>query len=84
MSDIRNLKLLVSLSRHKHFSRAAEDCGISFKAARIAVSTLQDIDFCECNARNRKACQGQVITISKYETYQDPTLYVVRKVDTDG
>ncbi len=42
MSDIRNLKLLVSLSRHKHFSRAAEDCGISQPAFSARIRSIEE------------------------------------------
>ncbi len=42
MSDIRNLKLLVSLSRHKHFSRAAEDCGISQPAYTARIRSIEE------------------------------------------
>lgn len=42
MSDIRNLRLLVSLSHHKHFSRAAEDCGISQPAFSARIRSIED------------------------------------------
>ncbi len=42
MPDIRNLKLLVSLSHHKHFSRAAEDCGISQPAFSARIRSIEE------------------------------------------
>lgn len=42
MSEIRNLKLLVSLAQHKHFSRAAEDCGISQPAFSARIRKMEE------------------------------------------
>ncbi len=42
MSDIRNLRLLVALSHHKHFSRAAEDCGISQPAFSARIRSIEE------------------------------------------
>lgn len=42
MPDLRDLELLVSLSRHKNFSRAAVDCGISQPAFSIRIRKMED------------------------------------------
>lgn len=42
MSDIRDLKLLVSLAHHKHFSRAADDCGISQPAFSARIRKMEN------------------------------------------
>jgi len=42
MPDLRDLELLVSLSRHKNFSRAAADCGISQPAFSIRIRKMED------------------------------------------
>ena len=42
MSEIRNLELLVSLAQHKHFSRAAEDCGISQPAFSARIRKIEE------------------------------------------
>lgn len=42
MADIRDLQLLVSLSRHKHFSRAASACGISQPAFSARIRKMED------------------------------------------
>ena len=42
MAEIRDLKLLVSLAYHKHFSRAAEDCGISQPAFSTRIRKLEE------------------------------------------
>ncbi|WP_424985493.1 LysR family transcriptional regulator [Microbulbifer sp. S227A] len=42
MAEIRDLKLLVSLARHKHFSHAAEDCGISQPAFSARIRKMED------------------------------------------
>jgi DNA-binding transcriptional LysR family regulator len=42
MSDIRDLKLLVSLARHRHFSRAAEECGISQPAFSTRIRKMEE------------------------------------------
>ncbi len=41
MTDIRDLQLLVSLSRTRHFSRAADDCGISQPAFSVRIRKLE-------------------------------------------
>ncbi|MBK0325913.1 LysR family transcriptional regulator [Rhodobacteraceae bacterium F11138] len=41
MSEIRDLKLLVSLAHHKHFSRAADDCGISQPAFSARIRKME-------------------------------------------
>lgn len=41
MSDILDLKLLVSLARHKHFSRAADECGISQPAFSARIRKME-------------------------------------------
>lgn len=40
--DLRDLELLVSLSRHKNFSRAAADCGISQPSFSIRIRKMED------------------------------------------
>lgn len=42
MTDIRDLQILVSLARHKHFSRAAEDCGISQPAISARIKKMEE------------------------------------------
>jgi DNA-binding transcriptional LysR family regulator len=42
MTDIRDLQLMVSLSRHKHFSRAADDCGISQPAFSARIRKMEE------------------------------------------
>jgi DNA-binding transcriptional LysR family regulator len=42
MADIRDLQLIVSLSRHKHFSRAADDCGISQPAFSARIRKMEE------------------------------------------
>ncbi|MEZ5777108.1 MAG: LysR family transcriptional regulator [Paracoccaceae bacterium] len=42
MTEIRDLQLLVSLSRHKHFSRAADDCGISQPAFSARIRKMEE------------------------------------------
>lgn len=42
MADIRDLKLLVSLARHRHFSRAAEESGISQPAFSARIRKMED------------------------------------------
>ncbi|MBJ6371881.1 LysR family transcriptional regulator [Sedimentitalea arenosa] len=42
MTEIRDLKLLVSLARNRHFSRAAEDCGISQPAFSARIRKMED------------------------------------------
>jgi DNA-binding transcriptional LysR family regulator len=41
MADIRDLRLLVSLAHHKHFSRAADDCGISQPAFSARIRKME-------------------------------------------
>lgn len=41
MADIRDLRLLVSLARQKHFSRAADDCGISQPAFSARIRKME-------------------------------------------
>lgn len=40
-TEIRDLQLLVALSRRKHFTRAAEDCGISQPAFSARIRSLE-------------------------------------------
>lgn len=42
MADIRDLKLLVSLARHRHFSRAAEESSISQPAFSARIRKMED------------------------------------------
>jgi len=42
MADIRDLQLMVSLSRHKHFSRAADACGISQPAFSARIRKMEE------------------------------------------
>lgn len=42
MTDIRDLQLMVALSRHKHFSRAADDCGISQPAFSARIRKMEE------------------------------------------
>jgi len=42
MADLRDLQLLVALSRHRHFSRAADDCGISQPAFSARIRRLEE------------------------------------------
>lgn len=42
MADIRDLELLVSLARNRHFSRAAEDCGISQPAFSARIRKMEN------------------------------------------
>lgn len=42
MPNLRDMELLVSLSRHKNFSRAAADCGISQPAFSIRIRKMED------------------------------------------
>jgi len=42
MSDIRDLKLLVSLAHHRHFSHAAEACGLSQPAFSARVRKMEE------------------------------------------
>lgn len=41
-ADLRDLQLLVSLSRHKNFSRAAADCNISQPAFSTRIRKMED------------------------------------------
>ena len=42
MLDLRDLQCLVALSRHKHFARAAEECGMSQPAFSMRIRNLED------------------------------------------
>lgn len=42
MDNIRDLRLLVALARQKHFSRAAEECGISQPAFSARIRHIED------------------------------------------
>jgi DNA-binding transcriptional LysR family regulator len=42
MLDLRELTFLVSLARHKNFSRAADDCGISQPAFSIRIRRMEE------------------------------------------
>ncbi|MEM0945411.1 MAG: LysR family transcriptional regulator, partial [Pseudomonadota bacterium] len=41
MPDLRDMELLASLARHKHFARAAEECGISQPAFSARIKNLE-------------------------------------------
>lgn len=41
MTDFRDMELLTALERHKHFARAAEDCGISQPAFSARIRNLE-------------------------------------------
>lgn len=42
IADLRDLQLFVALSRHRHFSRAADDCGISQPAFSARIRRLEE------------------------------------------
>lgn len=42
MLDLRDLECLSALARHKHFARAAEDCGMSQPAFSMRIRSLED------------------------------------------
>lgn len=42
MFDIRDLKLITALSKHRHFGRAAQECGISQPAFSMRIRNLED------------------------------------------
>lgn len=42
MIELRDLELLSALARHKHFAKAAEDCGISQPAFSMRIRNLED------------------------------------------
>jgi DNA-binding transcriptional LysR family regulator len=42
MVSIRDMELLVALARHKHFSRAAEQCGISQPAFSVRIRSIEE------------------------------------------
>lgn len=42
MLDLRDLECLSALARHKHFARAAEDCGMSQPAFSMRIRNLED------------------------------------------
>lgn len=41
MSELRDMQLLVALARHRHFSRAADDCGISQPAFSARIRRME-------------------------------------------
>ena len=41
MTDLRDMQILTALARHKHFARAAEECGISQSAFSARISNLE-------------------------------------------
>jgi len=41
MTDFRDMQLLTALARHRHFARAAEDCGISQPAFSARIRNLE-------------------------------------------
>lgn len=41
MADLRDMQLLAALSRHKHFARAAEECGISQPAFSARIRNME-------------------------------------------
>lgn len=42
MIDLRDLELLTALARHRHFAKAARDCGISQPAFSMRIRNLED------------------------------------------
>lgn len=42
MIDLKDMRVLVTLARHKNFSQAAEDCGISQPAFSARLRTMED------------------------------------------
>lgn len=42
MIELRDLELLSALARHRHFAKAAEDCGISQPAFSMRIRNLED------------------------------------------
>ena len=42
MLDLRDLECLSALARHKHFARAAEDCGMSQPAFSMRIRNLEE------------------------------------------
>lgn len=42
MFEIRDLQLLSALARHRHFAKAAEECGISQPAFSMRIRNLED------------------------------------------
>ena len=42
MIEIRDLQLLSALARHRHFAKAAEECGISQPAFSMRIRNLED------------------------------------------
>lgn len=42
MLDLRDLECLTALARHRHFARAAEDCGMSQPAFSMRIRNLED------------------------------------------
>ncbi len=41
MTDLRDMQLLAALARHRHFARAADECGISQPAFSARISNLE-------------------------------------------
>ena len=42
MIELRDLELLSALARHRHFAKAAEDCGISQPAFSMRIRNLEE------------------------------------------
>ncbi len=42
MIDLRDLECLVALARHRHFGRAAQDCGLSQPAFSVRIRNLEE------------------------------------------
>lgn len=42
MSDLRDLECLVALARHRHFARAAAECGLSQPAFSVRIRNLEE------------------------------------------
>ena len=57
MFDLRDLKLLTARAHHKHFGRAAEECGISQPAFSMRIRNLED-RFGSAIVRRGKRFQG--------------------------
>ena len=59
---------------YRTLSRIAEECELSIKAVRIALANLVRMGYVTKKPCDR-AHKGQVLTIVKYETYQNPSNY---------
>jgi hypothetical protein len=59
----------------KSISVIAEDCLVSYKAVRIGMTALQDIEFIETSVHPKGIRFGTVVTIVNYDMYQDPENY---------